>query len=377
MKKIIAKIAIAATAFLFFTVSGLNAQNSFNLNAINADEIKAAIAADRSEAPDSQKQIAPSSADIQKEWTIMVFMNSKNNLSQSAAFGLSGKWAAKDLAEMKIKHAKKISESANVMKKFVATQLHKEIKELHEDQVMTANKFEKLEEFVVEALAREITEFHKDKKDLNETKVRLIKEGKTKLTETKNKFIQNAAIMVENIVNENLKSELTMLKEDIESARKVDFGRKLFEAFASEYQNSYLNEKSETKKLLQAINSKDDVLQEAAKAINKAEKIIESKDKELKTLKESIERNKIMSELLAPLNKEQKSIMNELMTTVKTSKLTESFDKYLPSVINGTSKPNTKKTLVESTVITGNKKQQKINSEDDTNIIDIRRLAGL
>jgi len=283
----------------------------------------------------------------------------------------------KDLAEMKIKHAKKISESANVMKKFVATQLHKEIKELHEDQVMTANKFEKLEEFVVEALAREITEFHKDKKDLNETKVRLIKEGKTKLTETKNKFIQNAAIMVENIVNENLKSELTMLKEDIESARKVDFGRKLFEAFASEYQNSYLNEKSETKKLLQAINSKDDVLQEAAKAINKAEKIIESKDKELKTLKESIERNKIMSELLAPLNKEQKSIMNELMTTVKTSKLTESFDKYLPSVINGTSKPNTKKTLVESTVITGNKKQQKINSEDDTNIIDIRRLAGL
>ena len=101
MKKIIAKIAIAAPAFLFFAVSGLKAQNSFDLNAINADEISAAIAADRSDAADSEKQIAPSRADSRKEWTIMVFMNSKNNLSQSAAFGLAGKWAEKDIAEMK------------------------------------------------------------------------------------------------------------------------------------------------------------------------------------------------------------------------------------------------------------------------------------
>ena len=36
------------------------------------------------------------------------------------------------------------------------------------------------------------------------------------------------------------------LKEDIETARQNDFGRKLFESFASEYANSYLNEKSET-----------------------------------------------------------------------------------------------------------------------------------
>ena len=76
MKKIIAKIAMTVPAFLFFTVSGLNAQNSFNLNAISADEIRADIAADRFAAPASQKQIAPSRADIQKEWTIMVFLNS-------------------------------------------------------------------------------------------------------------------------------------------------------------------------------------------------------------------------------------------------------------------------------------------------------------
>ena len=41
-----------------------------------------------------------------------------------------------------------------------------------------SEKFGKLEEFVVEALAKEIAEFHEDKKDLAETKVRLIREAK-------------------------------------------------------------------------------------------------------------------------------------------------------------------------------------------------------
>ena len=35
----------------------------------------------------------------------------------------------------------------------------------------------KLEEFVVEALSKEIAEFHEDKKDLAETKVRLVQRG--------------------------------------------------------------------------------------------------------------------------------------------------------------------------------------------------------
>ena len=35
-----------------------------------------------------------------------------------------------------------------------------------------------LENFIVDALAKEIAEFHEDKKDLAETKVKLIKEAK-------------------------------------------------------------------------------------------------------------------------------------------------------------------------------------------------------
>lgn len=36
-----------------------------------------------------------------KEWTVMVFMNAKNDLSESSLFGLVGKWAEKDIDEMK------------------------------------------------------------------------------------------------------------------------------------------------------------------------------------------------------------------------------------------------------------------------------------
>ena len=284
----------------------------------------------------------------------------------------------RQLAEMKVKYARAMKQNAGLMNEFVKRQLVAEVRELHEDQVAMANKFGKLEEFVVEALAQEITEFFKDKQDLAETKVRLIREGRKEIQKVKEAFVQRAAKMVESVVDTNLRSEITSLKEDIEAARRADFGRKLFEAFAAEYQTSYLNEKSETAKLLKVIDMKDLAIQEAANAVVKAEQILESKEAEIVDLKESQTRKEIMGELLAPLNKEQREIMSELMESVKTTKLNESFDKYLPAVLNGKTQQK-KQALVEAKEVTGNKQISNTNrsSEEDTNIVDIRKLAGL
>ncbi len=283
----------------------------------------------------------------------------------------------KQLAEMKVKYAKAIRQNASVMSEFVKRQLAKEVKELHEDQVTMANKFGKLEQFVVEALAQEITEFFKDKQDLAETKVKLIREGRQEIKKVKEAFVQRAATMVEGVVEQNLRSEITALREDIEAARRSDFGRKLFEAFAAEYSTSYLNEKSETAKLLKVIDMKDLAIHEAAEAVVKAEQLLESKQTEIRALKESQTRKEIMSELLAPLNKEQREIMGELMESVKTEKLNESFDKYLPSVIGGKA-PQKKQALVEAKEVTGNKiSNTNRSSEAESNIVDIRKLAGL
>jgi hypothetical protein len=269
------------------------------------------------------------------------------------------------------------TESA-VMKQFVTRQLASEVTELHEDQKVMASKFGKLEQFVVEALAQEITEFYKDKQDLAQTKVRLVREGREQLKKVKQQFVERAAGMVDRVVSESLNAELSSLKEDIDAARRNDFGRKLFEAFASEYQTSYLSEKSETAKLLKVIDMKELAIAEAAQAAADAVALVESKQAEIVSLKEAQTRKQIMSELLAPLNTEQRDIMGELMESVKTTRLNESFEKYLPSVISGGKAPQKKQALVEAKEITGNKvSNSNRSSEVDNNIVDIRRLAGL
>jgi hypothetical protein len=283
----------------------------------------------------------------------------------------------KQLAEAKAKVVTKAKKDAEKMKEFIVRQLASEVTELHEDQKQMAGKFIKLEQFVVEALAQEIAEFHTDKQDLAETKVRLIRDGKTALAKVKEQFIQRAAQLVETTVEKTLGTEITQLKEDIEAARRNDFGRKLFEAFANEYQTSYLNETSETNKLLKVIDLKE---LEAAQARNEAANaklLAESKEQEIKALVEGKERQSIMTDMLAPLAKDQKAIMTELLESVQTTKLRTSFEKYLPAVIAGEA-PQKRKALVEATEVTGNKiPNSASSSESDANIISIRKLAGL
>ena len=281
------------------------------------------------------------------------------------------------LAEAKARYAVKMQHDAQVMKEFVTRQLASEVKELHEDQVQMASKFHTLEKFVVEALAQEIAEFHTDKQDIAEMKVRLVREGRQALASMKEQFIKRAATLVENTVEKTLTKEIGQLKEDIEAARRNDFGRKLFEAYASEYQNSYLNEKSETAKLLKVIDKKDLQVAEAHHAVAQATQILESKEAQVKALMESKQRQEIMSELVAPLANTQKAIMIELLESVHTAKLRGSFDKYLPAVIAGEA-PQKKKALVEAKEVTGNKETHSVgSSEHENNIFNMRRLAGI
>lgn len=283
----------------------------------------------------------------------------------------------KQLAEMKAKYAVKMQSNTKLMQEFVTRQLASEVKELHEDQVQMASKFHTLEKFVVEALAQEIAEFQVDKQDIAETKVRLVREGREALAKMKEQFIKRAAKLVESTVEKTLTKEISQLKEDIETARKHDFGRKLFEAFASEYQTSYLSEKSETAKLLKVIDVRELEVAQAKHAVAEATRVLESKEAQIKALMESKERQEIMTELVAPLANTQKAIMTELLESVQTTKLRSSFDKYLPAVIAGEA-PQKKKALVEAKEVTGNKETHSVgSSEHEHNIFDMRRLAGL
>jgi adenosyl cobinamide kinase/adenosyl cobinamide phosphate guanylyltransferase len=284
------------------------------------------------------------------------------------------------LIESKVAYQRKMTQDAKVLESFIMNQLGKELVEFQSDRRKVSENFEKLEQFIVTALAREINEFAIDKRDLAETKVKLVREAKSQFDSLKKQFVQRSAAIVKETVETKLKSEMRQLKEDIDSARQNAFGRRLYEAFAQEFSTSYLNEKSETAKLLKIIEKKDVELAEAKSVVTEKAKLVESKDREIRVAQDVAKRKEVMAELLAPLGAEQKGIMKELLESVQTAKLNESFDKYLPAVMEGNIKKVTKapakEMINESAEITGDRENKQPQVGLD-NILDIRKLAGL
>jgi hypothetical protein len=286
------------------------------------------------------------------------------------------------LAEDRVKFKHHMTESSTKFNNFMVTKLAEEIKELRDDRKTYENSINKLESFVIKALAEEIQEFEQDKQAVVETKVRLIAGAKDKLAELQQNFIARSAELVRESITKKLESEMTQLKEDIQIARENMFGRQLFEAFASEFAVTHLNENKEIRKLQAVVVAKEQALAEANQQAVKAAMIVESKDKEIKIIKESTERRETMNSLLKSLNKEKAAVMGELLESVQTAKLQSAFEKYLPAVLHNTARTGDqpRSVLAESRVaVTGDKtaKTNAESSESINNVVELKRLAGL
>jgi hypothetical protein len=284
------------------------------------------------------------------------------------------------LAEDRVKFQSKMKESSTKFNDFMVTKLAEEISELRKDRKMHNEGMEKLEGFIVHALAREIQEFAQDKQDVVNTKVRLVREARTQLETLKAKFVTESAKKMSNAVSTHLKAELNQLQEDIKVARENNFGRRIFEAYAAEFGATHLNEKQEVRKLHDMIASKDAKLAEAIELTQKAKVLVESKEREMRILKESNQREAALEELLAPLNKEKAEVMRNLLESVQTSRLSNAFEKYLPAVLEDRS-VKASKVIVESlSEATGDKSARSPDAdqvESQSNVIDLKRLAGL
>jgi len=284
--------------------------------------------------------------------------------------------------EDRVKAQMKLRESATKFNDFMVTKLAEEIKELRSDRIIAKESQQKLEQFIVHALAREIKEFAQDKQAVVEAKVKLVAEGRQQLEKLKARFVAESAKKLSIAVAGQLKGEIGQLKEDIKVAKENNFGRRIFESFAGEFSVTHLNDKAETRKLMQKLDEKDRQLAESITQINNTKKLVESKEREVRIIKESNIREKMMTELLSTLNEEKAGVMQNLLESVQTGKLQASFDKYLPAVLNtGAVKKSVKTNLSESKMIsevTGDKAaKQEVDMEQRDNVIDIKRLAGL
>ena len=283
------------------------------------------------------------------------------------------------VAEDRVAYRKHMKEHSKVLDQFVMDTLGKEIKELRQDRVAQESNMTKLEGFVMEQLTKELNEFHEDKRSLVEAKVKMIKEGKEVINETKREFIAKSAKKIEGILENTIKNELTTLREDIKTAKENTFGRKIFETFAAEFMSSYLNEGTEVAKLNKAMDELQVKLDESEAKI--AEKEVELKEsaRDAKVKADMAERKAVMQEMMAPLNKQQKEIMGALLESTNTDKLQNAFNKYLPSVLKEDAKKPEKKVLSESSKeVTGNKEAVKTEKTEKTaDIVYLRKLAGI
>ena len=200
--------------------------------------------------------------------------------------------------EDRVKAQMKLRESATKFNDFMVTKLAEEIKELRSDRIIAKESQQKLEQFIVHALAREIKEFSQDKQAVVEAKVKLVAEGRKQLEALKARFVAESAKKLSIAVAGQLKGELGQLKEDIKIAKENSFGRRIFESFAGEFSVTHLNDKAETRKLMQKLEDKDRQLAESITQINNSKKLVESKEREVRIIKESNIREKTMTERL-------------------------------------------------------------------------------
>lgn len=277
---------------------------------------------------------------------------------------------SKQLTESKGWYAKKLAEHTKLLNTYVDRQLKGEISEFVDDrkslnakrlemarEVQTiresskkafSDRVNKLETFVLKQLSEEIAEFQADKKALVEQRVKLAQEGKKKLQEAQTKFIDRAGQAVNKTLDDVIRKELVQWRDDIKVARQNNFGRRIFEAVAAEYMASYLSEGSEVKKLSIALNQKNAALAEAQRKLSEKETLVETARAEARAANDRIKRAEVMNELLKPLNRDKKTVMEDLLKDIKTTNLNEAFSRYLPAVMNGGKIEPSKQTLAES-----------------------------
>ena len=309
--------------------------------------------------------------------------------------------AAKRIAEASIaKHTK-------LLNAFVAKQLKEEISEFVSDRKTlesqrkkmaaeveairesakknTQDRISKLEGFVVKKLSEEIAEFETDKKALIEQRAKLAAEGKQKITETKAAFLSKATTTLDKTLNEVIRKELVQWRDDIKVARENNFGRRIFEAVAAEYMASYLSEGSMTKKLQRQLAESQSRIDEAKKQLHTKQQLVESAEKQVKAANDRARRLELMSEMLAPLARDKKAIMEEMLQDIKTSNLKEAFNRYLPTVMNGEATGAIRQKLSEnatnkSVAFTGdrpNKLSEAVREDNNQDIGQILYLAGI
>lgn len=286
------------------------------------------------------------------------------------------------IREARVTIEKKSAKLAESVLKFMKTQLSEEIREFKAERKQVNESILSMQSFVQKQLSEELEDFAKDKKELAESRVNFEKNKQKELTEVKKRFVESASKISEKIIRESLKSELGQLKQDLKESKKKIFGIKLFEAFASEFMSSHYNEGTQVSKLGKLLESTKAELANVKQTVAAKDKIIVEAKKEVHKAVAAKERADVMNNLLSPLGKQQKKVMQKLLESTETTKLQEGYQKYISMVLKEDATPISEKSILTEGVNTkvaydGNRSGASESETVDSQVIRMRKLSGL
>lgn len=276
---------------------------------------------------------------------------------------------------------KYLSEERAKVEVEVRSQLTEEFVKAREE--LAAKVDEKIESILT-------AEFDELKEDINKFRD-LEVEYAEKLVEEKEKLAQQLAEQLAQLVDKldaflevRIDEEMSELKESIEDVKKLEFGRRIFEAVEAEFKAF---RKSDLNKVEQDLAEALDKLQDA-----------ESKIATIEQQRLAEARNTKMDELLAPLSGNAREQMKIILSNVATEKLDEAFKVYIGRIVKESVSDKKDATVTETdtevtpivegqelvveqaTIVTGNEEEKTQVVEEvkpDEQLLRIKKLAGL
>ena len=179
----------------------------------------------------------------------------------------------------------------------------------------------KVDGFVTEALLKEITELKHDIERFRDLEA----EYAEKLVEEKHNLSEEVASELDQLVDKidaffevRLAAELGELKEDLAVVKQNEFGRRIYEAFASTFAVAHVDEDSVTSKL----GAAEAKLADAEKALRESE--------EARNL--MVREGKLQT-LLAPLTGKKREQMEMVLKNIETARLEESYKFFIGRIL--------------------------------------------
>lgn len=239
---------------------------------------------------------------------------------------------------------------------------------------------EKVEAFVAEQLTTELADLKDDIerfRDLEaEYAIKLVEE-KQRLAEEVETEIDTLVDKIDAFLEVRLVEEIEEFKEDIEVVKQNDFGRRVFEAFVTEYSTKYVDEASVQSRL--AIT--ESKLVDATKRMQ-----------EVETEKAQLIREQKLAQVLAPLSGSKREQMAYVLQNVETQKLEEAYKYFIgrilkesvetPAQTSTTTITENQTKAAENIVATGDKGNDthilaEAQKQRESEMVFLKRIAGI